>query len=158
MKAKIKWAPLTAALLVPLAVGGVSALLTRDNMIMFEYVKKPPLAPPPAVFPIAWTALYLMMGTASYLVYVAPASAPIKERALTVYAVQLLLNFFWPILFFNLELYLAAFIWLVLLWLAIALCAGLFAHISPAAGWLLLPYLLWTAFAGYLNLGIYLLN
>ena len=158
MKRKINWPALITALLIPLAVGGISAFLTKDNMIMFEYVKKPPLAPPSWLFPVAWTALYIMMGLASYLVYVSGASEPRRERALTVYAVQLVLNFFWTIIFFNLELFLASFIWLVLLWLAILICMALFAYISAPALWLMLPYLLWVSFAGYLNLGIYLLN
>lgn len=158
MKEKINWKALIVALLIPLAAGGLSALLTKDNMLIFEYVKKPPLSPPGWIFPVVWTVLYILMGIASYLVYVSAASGPRKERALTVYAAQLVLNFFWTIIFFNLELFLAAFIWLVLLWLALFICMVLFAYISRRAVWLLVPYLLWVSFAGYLNLGIYLLN
>lgn len=78
--------------------------------------------------------------------------------ALYVYAVQLVFNFFWPVLFFSLKMYLAAFIWLVLLWLLILAAAVLFCKISKPAGLLLIPYLLWVAFAGYLNFAVYLLN
>lgn len=67
-------------------------------------------------------------------------------------------NFLWPIAFFNLKWYLFAFLWLVILWILILITALRFGRIRKPAGYLLVPYLLWVAFAGYLNLGIYLLN
>lgn len=146
------------SILIPLAVGGLSALLTRDGIRLFALVKKPPLAPPAWVFPAAWTALYIMMGIASCLVYVSGASHVRRERALTFYAAQLGMNFFWSIIFFSLEMYLPAFIWLVGMWLLIVICTVLFWHIDRRAGRLMLPYLAWVAFAGYLNMGIFLLN
>ena len=80
------------------------------------------------------------------------------ERALLPYAVQLAFNFLWPIFFFRFSLYLFSFFWLVALWLLILATAQLFRRISRAAGNLLIPYLAWVAFAGYLNMGVYLLN
>ncbi len=151
------WATVVS-ILIPLAVGGLSALLTRDGIRLFALMKKPPLAPPAWVFPAAWTALYIMMGIASCLVYVSGASHVRRERALTFYAVQLGMNFFWSIIFFSLEMYLTAFIWLVGMWLLIVICTALFWHIDRRAGRLMLPYLAWVAFAGYLNMGIFLLN
>lgn len=71
-------------------------LLTRDGMRLFETVEKPPLSPPGWLFPVAWTILYLMMGAASYLVLVSEKSG---RTALTVYGIQLLVNFFWPVFF-----------------------------------------------------------
>lgn len=109
-------------------------------------------------FPAAWTLLYILMGIAAYLVYCSEKYPGRIERALTFYAVQLFMNFCWTLIFFNLKLYLAAFIWLVLLWAAIAGTALLFRFISKSAGWLMLPYLAWVTFAGYLNLGVYILN
>lgn len=146
------------SILIPLAVGGLSALLTRDGMRLFALMRKPPLAPPAWVFPAAWTALYIMMGVASYLVYASGASRVRRERALTFYALQLGMNFFWSIVFFSLEMYLTAFIWLVGMWMLILICTVLFWHIDRRAGRLMLPYLAWVAFAGYLNMGIFLLN
>ena len=81
-----------------------------------------------------------------------------KQRALSFYAVQLGVNFFWPLIFFRLQMFLAAFVWIVVLWLLVLICALLFGHIRKSAGQLLLPYLLWVSFASYLNLGVYLLN
>ena len=99
-----------------------------------------------------------MMGAASYLVYASGASRVRRERALTFYALQLGMNFFWSIVFFSLEMYLTAFIWLVGMWMLILICTVLFWHIDRRAGRLMLPYLAWVAFAGYLNMGIFLLN
>ena len=152
---KIQWKNLITCLAIPLAVGGLSALLTRNNMEAFESISKPVLAPPGWLFPVVWTILYILMGIASYLVL---TSGKPNDTALTVYGIQLAFNFFWSIIFFNLELYLFAFIWLVLLWLLILKTANLFYQISKPAGYLMLPYLLWVTFAGYLNFSIYLLN
>ncbi len=155
---KIKWKKLILLTVLPLAVGALAAILTRGGMEDFEYMRKPPLSPPAWLFPVVWTILYALMGIASYFVCVSGASPARKRRALTVYWIQLAVNFFWPLLFFGLEAYLLAFVWLVLLWLLILLTMVMFSYISEAAGKLLVPYLLWVSFAGYLNLGVYLLN
>ncbi len=152
---KIEWKKLISCIAIPLIVGGVSALLTRGSMETFASVNKPPLSPPGWLFPIVWTILYILMGVASYLVL---TSGKMNRTALTVYGIQLAFNFLWPILFFNLELYLLSFIWLVILWLLILITTVLFYIISKPAGYLMIPYLLWVTFAGYLNLAIYLLN
>ena len=143
---------------VPLLVGGLSAFLTGGSMADFSALEKPPLSPPGFLFPIVWTVLYVLMGVASYLVLTSGADRDDIDHAITAYGLQLVLNFFWSIIFFRLEWYLAAFLWLVLLWLAILYTLLQFRKISRPAAWLLLPYLLWVTFAGYLNLSIYLLN
>ncbi|MBS6115746.1 MAG: tryptophan-rich sensory protein [[Clostridium] spiroforme] len=152
---KIQWKTLIICLLIPLAVGIISAFLTRNNMETFDLINKPFLAPPSWLFPVVWTILYILMGIASYLVFI---SEKPNKTALTVYGLQLIFNFFWSIIFFNLELYLFAFIWLVLLWLLVIKTTILFYQISKPAGYLMIPYLLWVTFAGYLNFSIYLLN
>lgn len=151
----IQWKKLTVCIAIPLAVGGISAFFTRDSMNMFEMLNKPALSPPGWLFPIVWTILYILMGIASYLVV---TSQKPNRGALTVYAVQLAFNFIWPFLFFNMEMYLPAFAWIVILWLLILATTLLFGRISKLAGYLFVPYLLWVAFAGYLNFAIYLLN
>ena len=149
---------LVVCIAIPLLVGGLSAFLTMDGMADFAAIEKPPLSPPGILFPIVWTVLYVLMGVASYLVLTSDARQDDIDHAITLYAIQLVLNFFWSIIFFRLEWYLVAFIWLVLLWIAILYTLLLFRKISKTAGWLLVPYLLWVTFAGYLNLSIYLLN
>ena len=138
-----------------MVIGGVSAFITMKGMPYYDMQRKPFFTPPNAVFPIVWTILYILMGIASCLVR---ASDKPNQKALRVYALQLAVNFFWPILFFNLELYLVAFFWLVLLWVLVLVTTELFYGISKPAGLLMIPYLLWITFAGYLNLTIYLLN
>lgn len=152
---KIQWRKLIGCLAIPLAAGGLSALLTRGSMESFEALNKPPLSPPGWLFPVVWTVLFVLMGIASYL---AAVSGGPNRTALAVYGVQLLFNFVWPLLFFRLAQYLPAFIWLVILWVLILVTAVLFYRISKPAGYLMLPYLTWVAFAGYLNLAIFLLN
>lgn len=155
---KINWKKLIIAVIIPLIVGGVSALLTKDNMIMFDVIRKPPLSPPKWVFPVVWTILYVLMGIASYLVARERVPSGRKTGALAFYGLQLAFNFAWTIIFFNLEQYLFAFIWLCALWLLILITMLLFFRINKKAGLLMLPYLLWVSFAGYLNYGIFLLN
>ena len=155
---KIKWKLLVICLIIPLIVGGVSALLTRDGMQAFESVEKPPLTPPAIVFPIVWTLLYLSMGLASYLVVVSKQPQAKIDAALRIYGIQLAFNFFWSIFFFGLGAYLFSFLWLVALWVSILLNIVAFYRISKPAGLLLIPYLIWVTLAGYLNFSIYLLN
>lgn len=152
---KIQWKKLFLCVAIPLAMGGISAFLTRNSMEVFESVNKPALSPPGWLFPVVWTILYVLMGIASYLVL---TSKKESSTALTVYGIQLFFNFLWSIIFFNLRLYLLAFYWLILLWLLILKTITLFYRISKPAAALLLPYLLWVTFAGYLNFFIFLLN
>lgn len=155
---KIRWKPLIICLVIPLAVGGLSALLTRDSMEAFQRLNQPPLSPPGWLFPVVWTILFLLMGIASYLVFTSKESRDAVNTALLVYGIQLVVNFFWSIFFFNFGAYLFSFFWLILLWVLILAVLLLFGRISKAAGYLMLPYLLWVSFAGYLNLAIYLIN
>lgn len=155
---KIDKKRLIICLAIPLVVGGAAGLLTMNSMEAFEALNQPPLPPPGWLFPVVWTVLYVLMGIASYLVSVSDAPHEEKARALWTYGIQLAFNFLWPIAFFNLKWYLFAFLWLVILWILILITALRFGRIRKPAGYLLVPYLLWVAFAGYLNLGIYLLN
>ncbi len=156
MQSKIKNLLISTA--IPLIVGIAAGLLTRGSMEAFSQLNKPPLSPPGILFPIVWTILYTLMGIASYLVYTSDSPESEKNTALVIYFVQLAVNFFWSIFFFNLEWYTFSFFWLVLLWILIIYTIRLFHPISKAAAYLLIPYLLWVTFAGYLNLGIAALN
>ena len=145
---------LVFAILIPLAVGTLSAWLTKDSMMAFASVRQSSLTPPTWLFPLVWTILYILMGTASYLIY---QKAP-SSNAILFYALQLFFNFFWSIWFFNCGWYLFSFFWLLCLWVLILLTMLSFYKISKPAAYLMLPYLLWVTFAGYLNLMVYLLN
>ena len=146
------------AVLLPVAVGTVAAYLTRGAQISFGMMSKPPLSPPAWLFPVVWTILYVLMGIASYLVYQQGSERKDVKEALKVYLIQLAFNFFWSIFFFNLEWYLFSFIWLVALWGLILVTILKFNKISKPAAYLMIPYLIWVTFAGYLNLAIYMLN
>ena len=154
---KFEWKKLLIALGIPLAVGGLAALLS-GGMSDYGAMNKPPLSPPGWVFPVVWSILYLLMGYASYRIWTSDAPSADKRRALLLYGAQLLANFIWPLLFFGGEMFLAALIWLVFLWILIFLSIRAFSKIDERAGDLLIPYILWVTFAAYLNLGIYLLN
>jgi len=157
MKALIR-KPLFICIAIPLAVGGLSSLLTHGSMEAFHQLNQPPLTPPDWVFPVVWALLYTLMGVASFLVYTANATPQMRYSALIAYGVMLVFNFIWPLLFFRLGVRLVAFVWLLLLFGLIAFTASLFYRVRKTAGALFIPYLLWTAFAGYLNFGVYWLN
>lgn len=158
MDRKNKWWPLALSIAVALAAGGIGAWLGGDFSDSYGQMYKPLLSPPGWVFPVVWSALYVLMGIAAWQVWQSEASPPRKKRALTLYGVQLAMNAFWPLLFFRLSAYLAAFVWLLLLIAAVWLCLLTFRYIRKSAGDLLTPYLIWLFFAAYLNLGVYLLN
>lgn len=140
------------------AVGILSALLTRNEIRIFSAtVQQPPLTPPGFVFPIIWTILFALMGIGAARVYLSEASAD-RTQSLLLFIRQLLFNFFWSILFFNLQSYGFALIWLMALWLLILFMILSFGKVDKLAAWLQLPYLLWVSFALCLNFGVWLLN
>ncbi len=141
---------------VALGIGSLSALATSGSMDIYSSVETPSLSPPSIVFPIVWTILFTLMGISSARVFIANGYK--WNNALTVYVMQLAVNFLWSIIFFNIRAFLFAFIWLILLWVLIIVKIKGFYKYDKAAAILQIPYLLWVTFAGYLNLGIYLLN
>ncbi len=152
----IKCKSFLLCILIPVAVGLLAGLLTMSDFGIYKTLQLPPGAPPSWAFPVVWTLLYILMGIASYGVFSA------KEGNITgafwVYALQLALNFFWPILFFKTQLYLLSFFWLLLLIAAILLTTKLFYRINKLSAYLMIPYLLWCLYASYLNLGVIILN
>lgn len=146
----------------PLVVGLVSSAITGDAMKNFGELNQPPLAPPAWLFPVAWSILYILMGVASYLVYRWRPKTDIDKQSkvawITIYFIQLVFNFLWTILFFKLEVRFFAFGWLIAMWLMILALIVMAFRGRKAAGWLMLPYLLWCTFAGYLNIMIAVLN
>lgn len=153
---KINWKALIASIIIPLAIGGLSAIITQNEMQKYGELVQPPLAPPSWLFPIVWTILFILMGISSYIVY--SKTENILTPCLKLYAIQLVVNFFWTILFFNFRAYLISFIWIVLLIFLILKMIFCFAKISKPSAYIQLPYLIWTCFAAYLNIAIYFLN
>lgn len=124
----------------------------------FQALIKPPLAPPGWLFPVVWTILYALMGYSSYLIQTSDADTETKSDALMLYTYQLIVNFLWPIFFFNFGWYLFSFVWLIVLWTLVLLMIRSFSKISKTAAYLNIPYLIWLTFAAYLNAGIWWLN
>ncbi len=145
-------------ILIPVAVGLFAAFLTRGNMDIYSGIEKPISAPPAILFPIVWSILYVLMGISSVFVYNSNKYEKDKKSALKVYAFQLAVNFFWSIIFFNLQAILFSFVWLILLLFLIVLMTVRFFKINKPAAYLQIPYIIWVSFAGYLNFMIYLLN
>ncbi len=147
------------AIMIPLAVGGLSALLTMGDMNLYDTIIRPPLSPPAIFFPIVWTILYALMGLGSGIIYNSKNGTEAgRNNALSVYALQLFINFIWSIIFFNLRAFLPAFILILVLWVLIILMIIKFYKIDKTAALLQIPYLLWVTFAAYLTLAIYILN
>lgn len=144
------------SVLLAVGVGGLSGFLSRNGMKEYAALKRPPLSPPGAVFPIVWTILFILMGIGAAMVRLTRGAE--RGRALAVYGLQLAVNFFWSILFFREGMRLLAFFWLLLLAGLVAVMIRLFARVNRTAAWLQIPYFLWLCFAGYLNLGIWWLN
>ncbi len=154
---KIK--PYIISVAIALGVGFLSALLTRGNMDIYDRIRTPPLAPPGILFPIVWTVLYTLMGISSAMIYAKGIAEKISTyEALKTYAKQLAVNFLWSLIFFNMEAFLLAFLWIILLWLLIIKMIKEFYKIDNVAAYLQIPYLLWVTFAAYLNFAIFLLN
>ena len=133
----------------------MSALFS-GNMSSYSILDKPAFSPPGFIFPIVWTILYILMGISSYIVY--SSNSPNKPKALLIYGIQLFFNFCWSIIFFGLDLYLFAFIWLIALIFIIIIMIRQFYIVSPLAAYLQIPYLIWCIFAAYLNFSIFILN
>lgn len=140
------------------AVGGLSAWLSREGMKAYsETVAQPPLSPPMWLFPVVWGILFLLMGYSAGRIYLAPESRD-RSRGLNLFVAQLIINFFWSLIFFNAQAFGLAFVWLILLWVLVLLMILTFRKVDPLAAWLQVPYLLWLTFAAYLSAGVWYLN
>ena len=155
---KAKWKTYAVWILLTEAVGVLSGLLSADGTRIFkETVIQPPLSPPGFLFPVVWSILYALMGIGAARVFMQEKS-PERGRALNLYFVQLIVNFFWSLIFFNAQAYGLAFFWLLLLWALVLWMIIAFGRVDPLAAYLQIPYLLWITFAAYLNLGVWYLN
>lgn len=157
MKEK-SWKVYGAWILLTEMVGVLAGILTREEMTIYRAViQKPALSPPGIVFPIVWGILYALMGIGAARIYFTPETRR-RTQSLWVFLIQLAVNFFWSLIFFNLQSFGAAFLWILLLWCLTLLMILVFRQTDPPAAWLQIPYLLWVTFAAYLNLGVWRLN
>ena len=155
---KKPWKTYLLWILLAEAAGGLSGWLTREGTKAYsQAIVQPPLSPPGWVFPVVWTILFALMGIGAARIYLAPPSKA-RSRGLNLYAAQLIVNFFWSLIFFNAQAFLFAFLWLMLLWILVLGMTLFFCQAAPIAGILQLPYRVWLVWAAYLNLGVWYLN
>ena len=155
---KQNWQVYLFWILLSEAVGLLSGWLSREGTAIFgQTAIQPPLSPPAILFPIVWTILYALMGIGAARISVTP-DAPEQNRGLNLFIAQLIINFFWSLIFFNARAYGFALLWLILLFVLVLWMTLEFRKTDPLAALLQVPYLLWLAFAAYLNYGVWLLN
>ena len=138
---------------ITLIIGSVPSIFVITNNT-YETLNKPLLSPPGFLFPIVWTILFILMGISIYLIVNKTANKVPK----ILYFAQLIVNALWTPIFFGLNLYLAAFIWLILLIILVISMIISFYNVDKRASYLNIPYLIWLFFAAYLNLFIFILN
>ena len=155
---KTRWRIYVLWILVCESVGFLAGILTRRGVELYNiYAQKPPLSPPAWIFPVVWTILYALMGIGAARIALSPGTAG-RSRSLNLMIAQLILNFFWPLLFFNGQAFGFAFVWLLLLWLVVLWMILEFGKVDRRATILQLPYLLWLTFAAYLNGAVWVMN
>ena len=154
MWSKIK--PYVVAVAIPLAVGAVAGWLTKDSFAQYMTLRMPALSPPPWLFPVVWTILYVLMGLGSARIALAEGSG--RSAALRLYGWQLAVNFAWPLLFFRWQRRMLSLFWLMLLVVLIVGMIKRFAALDKWAAYGQIPYLLWSLFALYLNAAVWWLN
>lgn len=142
------------SVLIPVIIGGIVGIIISSS-IDYSNLRRPMLAPPSILFPIVWTILYILMGISYGILR---NNGEVDKKIKIIYYAQLLVNALWSIIFFTLKWRLFAFIWILVLILLIAMMIIEFYKKNKLSALLQIPYLLWTVFAAYLNLSIYILN
>ena len=139
-------------------VGILSGLLSRAGMEAYSQTAvQPAFAPPAWVFPVVWTILYGLMGFGAARIWLADSSSE-RSRGLNLYIAQLIVNFFWSLIFFNVQSFGFAFVWLILLWGLVAWMTISFANVDRLAALLQIPYVIWLTVAAVLNGAVWGLN
>jgi len=154
----MRWISLLFWVVLCFAVAGVSGSFTANEIpTWYRTLVRPAIAPPNWLFGPVWTLLYAMMAVAAWQISQAAPSS-LRTWGLLLFLVQLALNFAWSLIFFRYHAIGAALVEVVLLWAAIAASTFVFSRVSPAAAWLMAPYLAWVTFASFLNGAYWRLN
>lgn len=151
---KVNFKKLIVIIIFTMLIGSLFTLITGTSI--YDEIVKPKLSPPGIVFPIVWFILYTLMGISFYLV--TESNHEKKDMSLLIYIMQLIFNSLWTLIFFGAENFLLGSIWLFILVILIIIMIINFYKVNKKAGLLQIPYLLWSIFALYLNISIYLLN
>lgn len=157
MKIK-KWKVYAVFVAICEAVGILSALISRQGMQVYEtQMQKPPLSPPGWVFAVVWPILYGLMGFGAARIWLADDTTG-RKKGLNLFVTQLIVNFFWSLIFFVLRGYGLAFLWILALLGLVVWMTYEFYKVEKFAGLLQLPYIIWLFFAAYLSGGAWLIN
>ena len=140
-----------------LAVGMLSGFLTKEGMEQVSKLPQSVLTPPSWVFPVVWSILYTLMAIGAAKIWMSPESEE-RSRGLWLYLFQLIFNFFWSLFYFNMQAFGFSLLWLIALWILILLMILSWRKTDKLAAWIQIPYLIWVAFAGYLNFVMWRLN
>lgn len=152
-------AKLIISIVIPVAIGATAGFFTATGVdSWYQTINKPTWNPPNWIFAPVWTTLYVMMGIALFLVWKSDTSESLKKTAITLFGIQLVLNFFWSFIFFNQHQPGWALVEIIVMWASILLTIFSFANVSKTAAWLLVPYISWVSFATILNYTIWQLN
>ncbi|MBK5240870.1 TspO/MBR family protein [Clostridium sp.] len=149
---------LLISILLAQGIGLLSGFLSMSPTNAYENFNKPSFSPPGWVFPVVWTVLFFLMAVSAYRIWMRGKSGVDVSKALTLYGIQLFLNFLWSIIFFRYRLYALAFLELLVLLVFILLTTFEFYRIDKTVGYLMVPYIAWVSFAGVLNYTIWMLN
>lgn len=152
---RIDWKKLIIITVITFIVGTFFSFFTMNSMDTFKELSKP-INVPGVLFPIVWSILYLLMSISCYLIV--QSNDKDKKEGIILYAIQLVINSLWTLIFFGLGAYLLSFIWIIILLIVVIIMMAKFYNINKIAMYINIPYVLWLLFAAYLNLGIYLLN
>ncbi len=145
-------------ILIPLLVGGASGYFTSGSITTwYAALNKPSFNPPNYLFGPVWTLLYALMGVSLYFIWKSPVGIA-RTKALSIFSLQIALNFFWSFIFFNFHELGWALVEIAILWIAILLMITSFHRINKTAAYLQIPYLMWVSFAAVLNAAIWKLN
>lgn len=152
-------AKLAISIAIPIAIGATAGFFTVTGVeSWYQTIQKPSWNPPSWVFGPVWTTLYIMMGIALFLIWKSGANDSLKRTAIGLFAVQLVLNFFWSFIFFDQQQPGWALAEIIVMWFAILITIFAFAKVNKTAAWLLVPYISWVSFATILNYTIWKLN
>ena len=152
---RIDWKKLIIITVITFIVGTFFSFFTMNSIDTFKELSKP-INVPGVLFPIVWSILYLLMSISCYLIV--QSNDKDKKEGIILYAIQLVINSLWTLIFFGLGAYLLSFIWIIILLIVVIIMLAKFYNINKIAMYINIPYVLWLLFAAYLNLGIYLLN
>lgn len=146
-------------LILPLLIGIISFIINKNYITsVYESLNKPPLSPPEYIFSVVWTILYILLGISGYYINKAHFNSIDKTNAMLIFFTQLVLNFIYIFIFFRLNMYGLALLITLLLFTSSIITFLMFKKINKFASYLVIPYVIWLAFALYLNTGIVILN